>query len=319
MHGYLFSLLYRRWWIGCAASPTATKETAAALLAVGVERRRSTAAPPFSPFPPGAEGPLWPIMAQAIQKKDPAQLLNPNQSAGRALEPSAVPHVRRRAPRPEGTTARAANGPSTAAPSAPLGSGDCPPSARPEAPSRAGAPRLRFSGHRPRSARPASARGPEQRSRRAAPRLRPPPAVRTGSDRASPPTPRLRCSLLRRSARRPLGLGASDRAAPRLRRAVRRSPDGPRRRAGAAPRLNPSSARPEHASLPLCLRSPIEPLSACPCPSVCRAVVPSGFAIRRAGPSAEQIRPRARHADRRASAVRRAIPKFFPSSATASL
>jgi hypothetical protein len=93
--------------------------------------------------------------------------------------------------------------PPTAAPSAALGSGDCPPSARPVAPSRAGAPRLRFSGHRPRSARPASARGPEQRSRRAAPRLRPPPAVRSGSDRASPPTPRLRCSLLRRSARRP--------------------------------------------------------------------------------------------------------------------
>jgi hypothetical protein len=187
----------------------------------------------------GAEGPLWPIMAQTI-KKNPAQLLNPNQSAARALEPSAIPHVRRRAPRPE---------PTVPAPSAPLGSGDCPPSAWPEAPSRAGAPRLRFSGHRPRSARPASARGPEQRSRRAAPRLQPPPAVRSGSDRASPPTPRLRCSLLRRSARRPpstraWSLGPSRSATPARRPPFARRPEKASRSSSAPqPAVRSAGAR----------------------------------------------------------------------------
>jgi hypothetical protein len=118
-----------------------------------------------------------------------------------------------------------------------------------------------------------------------------PPSARARTE----PLRRLRasaahCSGAPPAVRRPLGLGASDRAAPRLRRAVRRSPDGPRRRAGAAPHLSPPSARPEHAPLPLCLRSPVEPLSACPCPSVRRAAVPSGFAVRRADPSASATR-----------------------------
>jgi hypothetical protein len=247
-------------------------------------------------------------MAQAIKKTGPAQLLNPNQSAGRRSARGASAAERR------GPRARPHEQPTVPAPSAPLGSGDCPPSARPEAPSRAGAPRLRFSDRRPRSARPASARGPEQWSRRAAPRLRPPPVVRSGSDRASPPTPLLRCSLLRRSAHRPpstqarsLGPSRSTtpaRRPPFARSTVRRAPDDPRRRAGAAPRLNPPSARPKHAPLPL---------ASVRRPSRCPPVPPSAELLcLPASASTEQIRLRARRINRRASAVRRAGPSAKP-------
>jgi hypothetical protein len=124
-------------------------------------------------------------MAQAIQKKTRSDLasLNPNQSAGRRP-------LNRRSARAEHRGHE-----------------------RPAPPSRRAAPpsRLCRPSARPPFARPASARRPEQRSRRAAPRLRPLPAVRSGSDRASP---RLRCSGALPAVRRSLGLGPSRSATP---------------------------------------------------------------------------------------------------------
>jgi hypothetical protein len=141
---------------------------------------------------PEAEGPLWHIMAQAIPKKDPAQLLNPNQSAARALEPSAIPHVHRRVPRPE---------PTVPAPRHRLRLWALAIVRRPLGPRPRAAPARRGYGS-PATVRPSGER-PRARAAERASSSAPPPAVRSGSDRASPPTPRLRCSLLRRSARRP--------------------------------------------------------------------------------------------------------------------
>jgi hypothetical protein len=246
-------------------------------------------------------------MAQAI-KKNLAQLLNPNQSAVRALEPSAIPHVRRRAPRPEPTVPAPRHRLrlwALAIVRRPLGP-------RPRAAARGSPATVRGPPVRRAPEGPSSGAG-EQRSRRAAPRLRPPPAVRSGSDRASPPTPRLRCSLLRCSARRPpsaraWSLGPSRSATPTRRPPFARRPEKASRSSSAPqPAVRSTGARAVAPVPPFAGRAAVRlPLSLRP-PSCC------AFRLRR--PPSRSVRERDTPTTVLPPSAEPYL-NFFPSSAT---
>jgi hypothetical protein len=141
-----------------------------------------------------------------------------------------------------------------------------------------------------------SARGPEPRRRAAATVLRPPSAVRPSGERPRARTAeQASSSAPPASARRPLGLGPSlsaDSAPPLLTAQALRPPSAvrsgleprtePLRDSGAPSAVRPTAREGEQEQLRTSARRPLgRSTRRCPCPSVRRAAVPSGFAVHR--------------------------------------